>query len=34
VTHVARLLYDGGTDAGQATRKHLRGMLLLLSLEA
>ena len=28
---LARVLYDGGADAGQATRKHLRGMLLALS---
>lgn len=29
---LARVLYDGGADAGQATCKQLRGMLLALSL--
>lgn len=30
-TALARLLHDGGTDGGEANRKHLRGMLLALS---
>ena len=29
---LARVLYDGGADAGKATRKQLRGTLLALSL--
>lgn len=29
---LGRVLYDGGADAGQATCKQLRGMLLALSL--
>ena len=29
---LARVLYDSGADAGQATRKQLRGTLLALSL--
>ena len=30
---LARVLYDGGADAGAANRKQLRGTLLALSLE-
>ncbi|MDJ0278307.1 hypothetical protein QLH51_16030 [Sphingomonas sp. 2R-10] len=29
---LARVLYDGGADAGVANRKQLRGTLLALSL--
>lgn len=30
-TALARILYDGGTDAGHANKRHLRAMLLTLS---